>query len=178
MSCPTVPGATLSPDGRLLIESFTGRMRPVPGEGEIHLLTQPRQFGAPFAFSRDARLLAAAADYPGPVRSLRIDELSSRQLLARVEADLGYRPALAFSPDDRLLAAAGADALHVWETASGRRVQQVPAQGRLTGWVPGEFARCLAVAPDGKSVATGYADGTVLVWDLSPARAALVRQAP
>jgi hypothetical protein len=49
----------------------------------------------------------------------------------------------------------------------------LPAQGRLTQWTPAGFATCLAVAPGGESVATGHADGTILLWDLTLARKAL-----
>ena len=78
---------------------------------------------------------------------------------------------LALSADGRTIVtvAAGRDALHVWEVSTGRRLLHLPTKNRLPAWVPGLFAACLAIAPDGRSAATGHEDGTVLLWDLAPA---------
>src|SRR4051794_8859212 len=64
-------------------------------------------------------------------RTVFIHEALTGRLLARAEADLGYGPAPAFSPDGLLLAAAGAEELFVWEAACGRCLLRVPARGRL-----------------------------------------------
>ncbi|MBV9125866.1 MAG: hypothetical protein JO112_21150, partial [Planctomycetes bacterium] len=67
---------------------------------------------------------------------------------------------LAFSADSRTLITGqrGETALRLWEVASGQE------RGRFEGHVDSVLA--LAVSPDGKKLASGSEDGTVLIWDL------------
>jgi hypothetical protein len=171
---PLWDSAEFSPDGRLLVLPHS-RLHGVKTGGQRKLVDAPQNLGETFAFSPDGRLLAVTEPgrMTGPATALRIHEVLTGRLLARMDAPLGFVPALAFSPDGRLLAAAGTDALHVWESTTGKRLLHLPAKGRLTCWTPAAFATCIAFAPDGKSLATGHSDGTVLVWDMAPARQGL-----
>jgi WD40 repeat protein len=66
--------------------------------------------------------------------------------------------AAAFSPDDKLLAAAGSDGnVTLWETLTGQVLVEFKAHE--------ERVNCVAFAPDGRSLATG--GDTVLVWSLT-----------
>jgi hypothetical protein len=80
---------------------------------------------------------------------------------------------MAFTPDGRLLVAAGADGLYAWEALTGRRVWHLAATKWSVGSNPAGFATCLAMTPDGSAVATGHSEGIVWLWDLGPARKAL-----
>jgi hypothetical protein len=62
---------------------------------------------------------------------------------------------------------------YVWDSVIGMPLLRLAAKGRLTNWTPAGFADCLALAPDGRVLATGHADGTILLWDLAPAHKAL-----
>lgn len=67
---------------------------------------------------------------------------------------------LAFSPDDRILAGALQDgSIRLWNVATGKEL------ATLAGHKAG--VRVLAFAADGKTLATGGADTTSLVWDVS-----------
>jgi RNA polymerase sigma factor (sigma-70 family) len=64
---------------------------------------------------------------------------------------------VAFSPNGRLLAAAGGAAVSVIDTATGKPV------ARLTGHTAD--VRALAFTDDGRALLTGSADSTAVVWD-------------
>jgi WD40 repeat protein len=79
----------------------------------------------------------------------------------------GSFPWFALSHDGKMLAATGNDSLNpvvrVWDTATGDPVARVRAH-------PGGNATALAFSPDGKLLATGGRDTTVLLWDVRQAR--------
>jgi WD40 repeat protein len=122
-------------------------------------------------FSPDGKLLAVRSGWQdvfhGRFYDYRVrlwEAATGKQVL--VLATGAGAGALAFSPDARLLAVArgGPDTqgdwlVHVWDLAGGREV------GSLSGHL-GDV-KALAFSPDGRSLASGSADGTTLVWDMT-----------
>ena len=134
-------------------------------------------FGQPIAFSPDSRLLAVPNCIPlfRPAASMiRVYDILTGLPLADMEAPLGHNPPVAFSADGRLVASLGIDdQVHIWETTTGKRLLQLPAKGKLSELSYDGFSNCLAWSPDGKTLATGHAQGTIVLWDMTPAWQAL-----
>jgi hypothetical protein len=169
VECSLVDRGVFAPDGRLLATAFSADLWDLHG-GRLRPLDDRAPWGTPLAFSLDGRLLARTEpdSFRGPPREVGVYEVLTGRALARLEIPEGYCAAAAFTPQGRTLVVAGTDALQVWEPSTGRVLLRLDARGRLNHWTPAGFATCLAVAPDGRTAATGHADGTVLLWDLAP----------
>jgi WD40 repeat protein/tRNA A-37 threonylcarbamoyl transferase component Bud32 len=111
-------------------------------------------------FSRDRRYVASAAWSSGaPTHEVKVWDAADGKLLAEWTGD-GRVWGLDFSPDGRLLAAAGPGrSLTVVDWQTRRTVLDVAGDGRATA---------VAFSPDGKQVASAEPDGAALkIWDLT-----------
>jgi RNA polymerase sigma factor (sigma-70 family) len=159
-------GRTLASRGKLL-DTATGKVR-VKLEGERGWLPQ-------YVFGSDGRLVAGLVwrtVAEGKRSSTKMDgiqlwDAATGRVLRRLSTTDSVGQ-LAFSPDGHYLAAAGLQGLWLWELASGKVVLRHKAHERMRGSYGDSFASCLSFAPDGRTLATGHLDSTILLWNLVP----------
>ena len=167
-----VSSVGFAPDGRTLA---TGHASAVI-LWDLTDSTQPRQLGAPLtshtgpvAFAPDGRTLATGSADETVILWDLTDRTQPRQLGAPLTSDADYLLSVAFASDGHTLATAtasgnnNASAVILWDLTD-------PTQpGRLGAPLTGHTDSVSSVTfdPDGRTLATGSADGTVILWDLT-----------
>jgi WD40 repeat protein len=169
--------ATSGPDNTAIIWDVETGRRHITLRGHTDFV-----LGFDFSPQDGSRLVTSSRD-----RTARIwDAATGEELLVLSQAGhgdgiIGGTPdhsglmAVAFSPDEKLLATAGADGTAIlWDTASGQRLRTLSNGG--TGFT------YLAFSPDGTRLATASEDilspVTVIVWDLATGERSLELEVP
>jgi WD40 repeat protein len=113
-------------------------------------------------FSDDGRLLAAKVEQAERGKQsgafVQVWDTAGGPPLANIPAHVLNYINVAFSRDCRLLAFTDADAVRVWDLAAGRELWRRAD--------PARTAVSLAFAPDGRTLAAGCDDTTILLWTL------------
>lgn len=151
----------LSPDGQL-VASMDGNTLHVWNvvDGSIRFTRKTPGRAYDVAFSPDGRLLAFSGGVdgaPGEVVLYDVDTWKPAKTLRTPDALLNR---IAFSPNQRLLAAARTDKqVLVWDLPTGRMLRVLKGHN---DWIFG-----MAFSPDGKRLATGGMDWTTKIWDVA-----------
>jgi RNA polymerase sigma factor (sigma-70 family) len=167
------PSSPFSPCGRWAVlggQVFhvpTGKALFAPSGGPGERLAQGNPWPpAPVWFSPDGRLLAGRLSKAGDraADTLAVWELASGALLARFPTGGRLAPVV-FAPDGRTVALLDGWGVHVHDLLTGKRMASYAAPDVLCDW----GTQTLAFAPDGRTLATGHLDGTILLWKVPPA---------
>ncbi len=127
--------------------------------------------GSPLAISANARLVAGqkriGAGAEAGTGTVTVWETATGKEVTTVAG--GRVGHLALAPDDRSLVTTDGGFLHVWDLATGKERRRWHLSDAGTdSWEP-NFVRALLLSSNGRRAFSALADGTALVWDLSPA---------
>ena len=135
-----------------LWDAVTGQERPP-------LLSKPVMV-PPLCLSGDGKILALISGNRAGDCSLRLREAATGRELHRLEGHQGLVRALAFAPDNRVLASGSEDeTIRLWDVAKGQHLRT------LIGHSGG--VRLVVFAPNGQTLASGSDDDTVQLWDVA-----------
>lgn len=163
-----IQSLAVSPDGALL--AIAGEQiliwDLVAGRERVHLETGGKRANAT-AFSHDGLRLAAAC-----WDTVRIWDTRDWKPEASLDQHRSVMESVEFSPDDQYLAWVGHDGVIHWKDLdSGAEHRIVSGQGPERLW-------CAAFSPDGGSLATTSAEGSLKLWDLERDRATISFRVP
>src|SRR5262245_34398506 len=172
---------TRNNDGSLIATAAGGRwikINEARSGRELFTMTQERSvYVYSLAWSADGRLIASSQlETRAGMNLTRPDELENsaesydhsiilwdaaeRRELRRISGHTSSIRATAFSPDSRLLASVGDDAVvKLWDTATGRELATLKGHS--------QSVKAVAFSSDGKLLVSGSDDGSARLWDVN-----------
>ncbi len=120
--------------------------------------------------SPDGSLLATWGPPPndghrGPM-PVYLWETATGKLLRKLGDDREGTNSVVFAPDGRRLVVATRKSVDVWDVLTGEELSARDGKPLLAGGHKGAIL-CAAISPDGKTIASGGADTTILLWNVA-----------
>ena len=163
-------GTTLTflPDGRILVLCYDHAIRLVDCKtcNVVGTISTGESSFSSIAASPDGALLATC----GPMgltpewSPVYVWETASGKLLCKLGDKTHGARCASFACDGRRLVAATKKSVNVWDVLTGDELSAPDGKPLLTGGHLGDVL-CAAVSPDGKTIASGSADTTILLWN-------------
>jgi hypothetical protein len=147
-----------SPDGKLL--AYPGDrdsiiLLDIATNKEARRITRPRSYFTNLAFSPDGKILASLT-YDHKIHFW--DPATGQELRPMVDREADVY-GIVFAPDGRSAVSVGDRAIRVWEIKTRLERGRFRSSDRQPS--------ALAFAPDGRTIAQGSDDATVLLWDVT-----------
>ena len=141
-----------------------------PVSGTVILHIPKSATSGPITASRDGRFIAGIKEAnngkPEAPVTIAIWEATTGKEISTLKSSRPFW--LAISPETHALLITDADSLKVWDFATGKERKRWPLSVQKTDSWGKSFVSGLALSPDGCRAVTALADGTALVWDISP----------
>ncbi len=141
-------------DGRVVVREWRADREPL----QIASRDIPSAQFSALAVSPDGDLVAwSHGDF---TTNIWLASIKNGKLLAELNGHTEWVEGLAFSPDGRLLASAGADrSIRLWNVAERKEIRRF--QGHQ------DEVSCVSFLPDGKTLVSGGKGGSVRLWSLT-----------
>lgn len=166
----TIRSVAFSPDGNRLVTSSwdnTALLWNVASGNRLNSVIWQAMGSDAITFSPDSKTLASSLTD----LTIALLDVSSGQTLQTLSGHTGRINSLAFSPDGGTLASGSDDgSIILWEVASGQVRQTLSGYPLIMddgmAWFMGKVNN-LAFSPDGKTLASGSSDYTLILWDVT-----------
>lgn len=167
-----VISVVFSPDGS---KAITGSMDETAAVWEVASgkeLARFADWGMAVALSPDGSMAVTAPAVKTVYdNTAQVRRMASGKVIATLQGFTGRKNSVAFSPDGKKVVAGSYEKVVIWRIASGQVLASLyvidDAVANAASVGRKRVVTCAAFSPDGISLATGYSDGMIRLWEVA-----------